>query len=287
MGAGLCFEEGENQELVKYQAAHYELVASALATKIAHELTQKIRWDVCWLQGNTILTQPIQETTGQPWRKTARVTYFIDVQARGEYPNYAKKQWEREGIKIQMTLEDLDLLKNHTVDFVSFSYYASRVASGDPEVRNMTAGNVFASIKNPYLESSEWGWQIDPLGLRITLNAIWDRYQKPMFIVENGLGVIDTPDENGYVADDYRIAYLEAHIKAMRDAIYQDGVDLLGYTTWGCIDLVSAGTGEMNKRYGFIYVDRDNASQGSLKRSKKKSFYWYKDVIASNGASIE
>ena len=186
-----------------------------------------------------------------------------------------------------MSTEDLDLLKNHTVDFVSFSYYASRVASGDPEVRNLTAGNVIASIKIPIWKSSEWGWQIDPLGLRITLNAIWDRYQKPMFIVENGLGAMDTPDENGYVADDYRIAYLEAHIKAMRDAIYQDGVNLLGYTTWGCIDLVSAGTGEMNKRYGFIYVDRDNAGQGSLKRSKKKSFYWYKDVIVSNGASIK
>ncbi|WP_150820821.1 family 1 glycosylhydrolase, partial [Streptococcus pneumoniae] len=140
-------------------------------------------------------------------------------------------------------------------------------------------------IWNP--QNSEWGWQIDLLGLRITLNSIWDRYQKPMFIVENGLGAMDTPDENGYVADDYRITYLEAYIKAMRDAIYQDGVDLLGYTTWSCIVPVSAGTGEMNKRYGFIYVDRDNVGNGTLKRSKKKSFYWYKDVIDSNGASIE
>ena len=172
-------------------------------------------------------------------------------------------------------------------DFISFSYYASRVASGDPEVNEKTAGNIFAPIKNPYLESSEWGWQIDPLGLRITLNAIWDRYQKPMFIVENGIGAVDTPDKNGYVEDDYRIDYLAAHIKAMRDAINEDGVELWGYTTWGCIDLVSAGTGEMKKRYGFIYVDRDNDGNGSLKRSKKKSFNWYKEVIASNGASVE
>ena len=213
--------------------------------------------------------------------------FFIDVQARGEYPNYAKKQWERDGIELEMTEEDLTLLKEHTVDFISFSYYASRVASGDPEVNEKTAGNIFESIKNPYLEASEWGWQIDPLGLRITLNAIWDRYQKPMFIVENGLGAVDSPDENGYVEDDYRIDYLAAHIKAMRDAINEDGVVLWGYTTWGCIDLVSAGTGEMKKRYGFIYVDRDNDGNGSLKRSKKKSFNWYKEVISSNGASVE
>ena len=212
--------------------------------------------------------------------------FFIDVQARGEYPNYAKKEWERQGITVEMTEQDLQLLKDHTVDFISFSYYASRVASGDPAEREKTAGNIFASLKNPYLESSEWGWQIDPLGLRITLNTIWDRYQKPLFIVENGLGAVDTPNEAGEIEDDYRIDYLAAHIKAMRDAIHEDGVVLWGYTTWGCIDLVSAGTGEMKKRYGFIYVDRDNEGKGSLARSRKKSFYWYKDVIATNGASV-
>ena len=209
------------------------------------------------------------------------------MQARGEYPNYAKKEWERQGITVEMTEQDLQLLKDHTVDFISFSYYASRVASGDPAEREKTAGNIFASLKNPYLESSEWGWQIDPLGLRITLNTIWDRYQKPMFIVENGLGAVDTPNEAGEIEDDYRIDYLAAHVKAMRDAINEDGVVLWGYTTWGCIDLVSAGTGEMKKRYGFIYVDRDNEGKGTLARSRKKSFYWYKEVIATNGASVE
>ncbi|HDM0541009.1 TPA: family 1 glycosylhydrolase, partial [Staphylococcus aureus] len=143
-----------------------------------------------------------------------------------------------------------------TVDFISFSYYSSRVTSTDPEINEQTAGNIFASVKNPYLKASEWGWQNDPLGLRITMNDLYDRYQKPLFIVENGLGAVDTPDENGDVVDDYRIDYLAAHIQAMKDAVEQDGVDLLGYTTWGCIDLVSAGTGEMKKRYGFIYVDR-------------------------------
>lgn len=213
--------------------------------------------------------------------------FFIDVQARGYYPNYAKKKWEREGIEIEMTDQDLELLKEHTVDFISFSYYSSRVASGDPAEKEKTAGNIFASIKNPYLDASEWGWQIDPLGFRITLNSIWDRYQKPLFVVENGLGAVDTPYENGYVEDDYRIDYLRQHVLAMRDAIVEDGVELLGYTTWGCIDLVSAGTGEMKKRYGFIYVDRDNEGNGTLKRSKKKSFDWYKKVIATNGADVE
>lgn len=181
---------------------------------------------------------------------------------------------------------DLELLKENTVDFISFSYYSSRVSTTDPELLEQTAGNIFASVKNPYLKASEWGWQIDPLGLRITLNDIYDRYQKPLFIVENGLGAVDTPDSDGYVVDDYRIEYLAAHIAAMKDAVELDGVDLLGYTTWGCIDLVSAGTGEMKKRYGFIYVDRDNEGNGTLKRTKKKSFDWYKQVIATNGEDL-
>ncbi len=171
--------------------------------------------------------------------------FFIDVQSRGAYPAYALKEMERKGINIKMEDGDAEILKKYTVDFISFSYYSSRCASSDPEVNKLTEGNIFASLKNPNLDESEWGWQIDPLGLRITLNSLYDRYQKPLFIVENGLGAVDTPDENGYVEDDYRIAYLREHIKAMKDAVDIDGVDLLGYTTWGCIDLVSAGTGEM------------------------------------------
>lgn len=164
-------------------------------------------------------------------------------------------------------------------------YIWRRCASGDTAIEQ-TEGNVMASLKNPYLKASEWGWQIDPLGLRITLNALYDRYQKPLFIVENGLGAVDIPDENGYVNDQYRIDYLREHIKAMDAAINEDGVELLGYTTWGCIDLVSASTGEMKKRYGFIYVDKDNEGNGTLKRSKKASFDWYKQVIASDGTVL-
>ncbi len=214
--------------------------------------------------------------------------FFIDVQARGEYPAYAKKMFEREGIKLETGPEDYEILKEHRVDFISFSYYASRCASTSKDViTKSTSGNVMKSIKNPYLKESEWGWQIDPLGLRITLNTLYDRYQKPLFIVENGLGAVDSLEEDGSINDDYRISYLEEHIKAMIEAVDEDGVDLLGYTPWGCIDLVSASTGEMKKRYGFIYVDKDNEGNGTLKRSRKKSFEWYKNVIASNGAVLK
>lgn len=287
MGAGLYFEEGENVDQVKYQAAHHELVASALATKIAHEIDPENKVGCMLAAGQYYPNTCNPNDYWKAMQEDRENYFFIDVQARGEYPNYAKKKFERLGLDIEMTAEDLTLLKENTVDFVSFSYYSSRVASADLNLTDTTAGNIFASIKNPYLESSEWGWQIDPLGLRITLNQIWDRYQKPMFIVENGLGAVDTPDENSYVADDYRIDYLREHIKTMNAAINEDGVELLGYTTWGCIDLVSAGTGEMKKRYGFIYVDRDNEGNGTLKRSKKKSFDWYKKVIASNGTDID
>ncbi|MGX6970580.1 6-phospho-beta-glucosidase [Vagococcus bubulae] len=286
MGAGLYFEEGEDKDQVKYQAAHHELLASAIATKIAHEVDPENKVGCMLAGGSNYAYTPKPEDVWAS-RKADRENYFfIDVQSRGEYPTYALKEMERKGIELPIQEGDLELLKEHTVDFVSFSYYASRVQSTDPEINEKAPGNLMGGVINPYLESSEWGWQIDPLGLRITLNDLYDRYQKPLFIVENGLGAIDTPDENGYVEDDYRIEYLAEHIKAMKDAVEIDGVELLGYTTWGCIDLVSAGTGEMKKRYGFIYVDRDNDGNGTLKRTKKKSFDWYKQVIASNGEDL-
>lgn len=286
MGAGLVFEPDENQEQVKYQAAHHELVASAIATKIAHEVDPENKVGCMLAAGNYYPYTCKPEDVWKGMQEDRENYFFVDIQSRGEYPAYARKELERKGIEIQMEEGDLTLLKNNTVDFISFSYYSSRVASTDSQ-HNETEGNIFASTKNPYLEASEWGWQIDPLGLRITMNAMYDRYQKPLFIVENGLGAVDEPDENGYVKDDYRIDYLREHIKAMKEAIVEDGVELLGYTTWGCIDLVSAGTGEMKKRYGFIYVDRDNEGNGTLKRTKKKSFDWYKKVIATNGENLE
>ncbi|MEG0288816.1 MAG: 6-phospho-beta-glucosidase [Carnobacterium sp.] len=286
MGAGLYFEEGENEEQVKYQAAHHELVASAIATRIAHEVDPENQVGCMLAAGHYYPYSCKPEDVFKAQEADRENYFFIDVQSRGEYPAYALKKLEREGVTIQMEDGDLELLKENTVDFISFSYYSSRVVSTDPKVNETTSGNIFASVKNPYLEVSEWGWQIDPLGLRTTMNSLYDRYQKPLFIVENGLGAIDEPDENGYVADDYRIDYLAAHLQAMKDAVELDGVDLMGYTSWGCIDLVSAGTGEMKKRYGFIYVDRDNEGNGTLARSKKKSFDWYKKVIASNGEDL-
>lgn len=286
MGAGICFEPDENKDEIKYQAAHYELVASALATKIAHEIDPDNKVG-CMLAGGD--TYPMTCHPEDVWKahlEDRKNYFFTDVHVRGYYPSYALKELEQMNIQLDITEQDRLLLQQHTVDFISFSYYASRCASADPEMNKQTDGNVVASLKNPYLSASEWGWQIDPLGLRITLNTLYERYQKPLFIVENGLGAVDKPNENGEINDDERIAYLKAHIKAMKDAIEIDGVDLLGYTTWGPIDLVSAGTGEMKKRYGFIYVDRDDQGNGTLQRRKKKSFAWYADVIKSNGEKL-
>ncbi|SJZ87145.1 6-phospho-beta-glucosidase [Pilibacter termitis] len=284
MGAGIVFEEGENEEEVKYQAAHHELVASAEATRILHEVDPENKVGCMMAAGDYYAYECKPEDVFESMKENRHNLSLIDIQARGYYPNYLLKEFEQKGLNIEITEEDKKVLKAHTVDFISFSYYASRVARAEKE--ELTAGNIFESVKNPHLEASEWGWQIDPLGFRITLNTLWDRYQKPLFVVENGLGAVDTPDENGYVADDYRIDYMARHIEAMRDAVEKDGVELWGYTSWGCIDLVSAGTGEMKKRYGFIYVDRDNEGNGTLARSKKKSFYWYKNVIATNGEDV-
>ncbi len=286
MAAGILFEEGENQEESKYRAAHHELVASAMATRIAHEIDPENQIGCMLAAGQYYAYTCDPEDQMAALRKNRDNFFFIDVQSRGEYPPYALKFFEREGYNIGITKEDEQVLAENPVDFVSFSYYSSRLTSADPSKYGETAGNAFATIKNPYLKASEWGWQIDPLGLRITLNELYDRYQKPLFIVENGLGAVDTPDENGTINDQYRIEYLKAHIQAMKDAVEIDGVDLMGYTPWGCIDLVSASTGEMKKRYGFIYVDKDNEGNGTLKRSRKASFDWYKQVIASNGEEL-
>lgn len=286
MGAGLVFEEGETPRQAMFTAAHHELVASSLATKIAHEVDAENKVGCMLAAGDYY---PFSCDPQDVWKSVEdnRENYsFIDVQSRGEYPAYLLKQLEREGIEVPFVEGDKELLKAHTVDFISFSYYSSRTSRAVEADNNKTAGNIFSSVENPHLKSSEWGWQIDPLGFRITINTLYDRYQKPLFVVENGLGAVDEMDENGEINDDYRIDYLREHIKAMRDAVELDGVELLGYTSWGCIDLVSAGTGEMKKRYGYIYVDRDNQGNGTLKRTPKKSFYWYKKVIESNGSDL-
>ncbi|MFM5133993.1 6-phospho-beta-glucosidase [Aeromonas rivipollensis] len=283
-GAGLVFEEGENREQVKYQAAHHELVASALATQIAHEVNPHNQVG-CMLAGGSFYPYSCKpEDVWAAQQKERENLLFIDVQARGAYPSYAASLFREKGIQLVKAPEDDDILK-HSVDFVSFSYYASRCASADMNQDNTSAANVVKSLRNPHIQQSQWGWGIDPLGLRITMNSLYDRYQKPLFLVENGLGAMDEINAAGEIEDDYRIDYLRAHISAMGDAI-ADGVPLLGYTSWGCIDLVSASTGEMSKRYGFVHVDRDDAGRGTLARRRKKSFWWYRQVIASNGEDL-
>ena len=287
LGAGVRFEEGENELQIKYQSAHHELIASALATKMAHEIIPGAMVGCMLAAGEFYPYSCNPEDVLMAKNKDRENLFFIDVQSRGEYPGYAKRFLRENGIEIEFGENDKEILKNNTVDFIGFSYYSSRCASTDPEIlKGQTAGNVFKTVRNPHLKVSEWGWQIDPLGLRITCNSLYDRYQKPLFIVENGLGANDVIEEDGSINDDYRIEYLREHIKAMKEAVI-DGVDLIGYTPWGCIDIVSASTGEMKKRYGFIYVDKDNDGSGTLKRSKKKSFDWYKKVIASNGKDLD
>ena len=287
MGAGIRFKEGENQEELKYQVAHHELVASALATKLAHEIDEKNQVGCMLAAGQFYPLTCKPEDVFEAMKRDRDNYFFIDVQSRGAYPAYALKKLEREGIQIKMQEEDEKILAENTVDFIAFSYYSSRLTSADKNAGVSTGGNVIKSLKNPYLKASEWGWQIDPMGLRITMNALYDRYQKPLFIVENGLGAVDEVKEDGTIDDEYRIAYLQAHIKEMINAVEEDGVDLIGYTPWGWIDLVSASTGEMKKRYGFVYVDKDNAGNGTLKRIPKKSFAWYQKVIETNGDCVK
>ncbi|MBQ2685032.1 MAG: 6-phospho-beta-glucosidase [Erysipelotrichaceae bacterium] len=285
MGAGICLEEGEDRFKVLYTAAHHELVASAWATKIAHEVDPEMMVG-CMMNAGTSYPYSCNPEDVLLAQKTNRQNYFfIDVQSRGRYPNYALKEFERRGFEVPVKDDDLEILQNNTVDFISFSYYSTRVVTTDAAAKR-DKNNMLDSVSNPYLEKSEWGWTIDPLGFRITLNELYDRYQKPLFVVENGLGAKDE-FVNDTVEDDYRIEYLRKHIQNMKDAVDLDGVDLLGYTTWGPIDLVSASTGEMSKRYGFIYVDRDDYGNGTLKRYKKKSYDWYKKVIASNGEDLD
>lgn len=289
MSAGIWTPKEKLSKQNLYQAMHHELVASALAVKIAHEINPKFQ------VGCMILGVPNYPLTSMPadvlkaMEQDRQNLFFADVHARGEYPTYMNRFFKENDIKLNITDEDKDILKN-TVDFISFSYYMSSCATADPEKNLKGKGNLIGGVPNPYLKASDWGWQIDPEGLRYILNLLYDRYQKPLFIVENGLGAFDEliTDENGNktVNDDYRITYLNDHLVQVAEAI-EDGVEVMGYTTWGCIDLVSASTAELRKRYGFIYVDRNDDGTGTLDRYKKKSFNWYKEVIATNGTSLK
>ena len=283
--AGLLIKEGENKLQLQFQAAHHQLVASALAVKACHEIIPDAKIGCMIAAWPTYPDTCNPDDTLKAMAKDRQMLFFGDVQARGYYPSYAKRLFRENGFEIEMAAGDEAILKQYAVDYVAFSYYMSQVESADPDRREKTGGNLMGGLMNPYLKASEWGWQIDPKGIRIILNQLYDRYQKPLFIVENGLGAIDAVNADDSVNDDYRIDYLRDHLVQVAEGI-ADGVELMGYTTWGPIDLVSASTGEMKKRYGFIYVDKDNDGQGTGRRLRKKSFYWYKDVIATNGNKL-
>ena len=278
--------ETDEEKSERFTALHHQFVASALAVQAGHEINPENKIG-CMIAGSMtypFTCNPLDVKDAQ--NKMNMSNWFCgDVQVRGHYPYYAKRFFKDNNIVVKMEEGDEDILKKGTVDFYSFSYYMSSCASVDPDALK-SAGNMFTGIKNPYLKASDWGWQIDPEGLRIYLNEVYGRYEVPLMIVENGLGANDERSEDGKFHDDYRINYLRDHIKAMEQAV-EDGVDLMGYTMWGCTDLVSASTGEMKKRYGFVYVDRDNDGNGDMHRERKDSFYWYKKVCESNGEDLD
>ncbi|AMO82759.1 glycoside hydrolase family 1 protein [Obesumbacterium proteus] len=268
-----------------YQAIHHQLVASAKAVKACHEIIPDAKIGNMLLGG---LMYPLSCQPQDVWetlQQNRTWLFFGDVQCRGEYPGYMLRYFRENNIALDITPEDRQALKT-TIDFISFSYYMTGCVTADEELNRKSRGNILDMVPNPHLPSSEWGWQIDPTGLRILLNMLWDRYQKPLFIVENGLGAKDKISADGAIHDDYRISYLNDHLVQVAEAI-DDGVEVMGYTSWGPIDIVSASKAEMSKRYGFIYVDRDDHGEGTLTRRRKDSFYWYSEVIASNGESLK
>ncbi|MBO4367641.1 MAG: glycoside hydrolase family 1 protein [Clostridia bacterium] len=269
----------------RLQALHHQFVASAKAVMLGHRIDPENRIGCMIASTTSYPYSPNPKDVLEAQKRMNIGNYYCgDVQVRGDYPAFAEAWWRETGVALEITPEDREILKKGTVDYYSFSYYMSSCVSTDPE-HMKSAGNLFGGIKNPYLASSAWGWQIDPEGLRYYLKEVYDRYRIPLMIVENGLGAEDTVTEDGSVHDDYRIDYLRAHIAEMGKAV-DEGVDLMGYTMWGCIDLTSLSTGEMRKRYGFVYVDRDDEGKGSFARIRKDSFAWYKKVIASNGRDL-
>ena len=287
--SGAHFGDYDSPEEAMYTCGHHTLVASAKAVKIGKEINPDFKI------GNMISMVPIYPFSCRPADQVLAQQqmhdrfFFCDVQCRGHYPAYALKMFERNGFNIDITEEDKKVLAEGTVDYIGFSYYMSNTVDSNSirDISMTTDGSSKHSVKNPFIHETAWGWAIDPEGLRYTLNMFYERYEKPLFIVENGFGAIDVKEEDGSCHDPYRIDYLRAHIEEMKKAVEEDGVDLMGYTPWGCIDCVSFTTGEMKKRYGFIYVDRDNEGNVTLERSKKDSYDWYKKVIASNGEELD
>ena len=270
----------------RFQGLHHQFIASALAVKMAHEIDPNYQVGCMQIMATSygLTCNPDDQIENQ--QKNHLMNWFCsDVQCRGKYPNYMKRYFKENNIEIKMEEGDEEILAAGPVDFYTCSYYMSNCQTADKS-KEGGKGNILGGVPNPYLKASDWGWQIDPVGLRYSLNEIYDRYQLPIFVVENGLGAYDTIDEDGKVRDSYRIDYLRSHIEQMHEA-FLDGVDLKGYTPWGCIDLVSASTGEMAKRYGFIFVERYDDGTGDFARRRKESFYWYKKVIETNGEDLK
>lgn len=286
MAGGIMSNEKDNTEQIRFQALHHQFVASAKAVKLGHGINPnfKIGCMIAYMCTYPYSCNPDDMLLAQQ-KDQFNNMICSDVQVRGFYPGFALRYFEENGIEIAMEKDDETILKEGCVDFYSFSYYMSLTASSDPSGLE-SGGNLLGGVKNPHLKASDWGWPVDPKGLRWSLNHIYDRYQIPLMVVENGFGAVDVVEADGSINDDYRIDYLRDHIVQMEEAV-KDGVELMGYTMWGCIDLVSASTGEMKKRYGFIYVDKDNDGNGDLGRKRKKSFNWYKKVIETNGQNLE
>ena len=282
--SGIKFKSSDDKQKMMYQAAHYELVASAQAVQVGHSIDPSLQI------GCMLAFCPIYPASSKPedvlfaQRAMDSRLYFGDVHVNGEYPKWLTAYFDKKNYNLDITDNDLKILKNCTVDYVAFSYYMSFTAKYSDHLDYREESDL---VDNPFIKTNDWGWAIDPVGLRYAMDWMTTRWHKPLFIVENGLGAYDKMTEDHQIHDDYRIQYLRDHIEQMKKAVTDDGVDLIGYLPWGCIDLVSASTGEMKKRYGFIYVDEDDYGKCSLKRYPKDSFYWYKKVIASNGKDLD
>ena len=286
--SGVRFSDYQNPREAMFQAAHHEFLASALVVKKGHEINSEFKiGGMCgWVPIYPYSCNPEDVMTAV--EEMHERYYFMDVHVRGHYPAYAKAMWKKENVNIKIKDEDEKILSEGKIDYIGISYYMSSAVKADAEndISLSSDGSTLKTVKNPYVKASDWGWQIDPVGLRYSLVTLYERYELPIFIIENGFGAIDILDENKNCDDSYRIEYLKAHIKEMKKAMEFDCVEVMGYTPWGCIDVVSFTTGELRKRYGFIYVDKNDDGTGTGKRYKKKSFEWYKNVIKTNGEEL-
>ncbi|MGV3345976.1 6-phospho-beta-glucosidase [Enterobacteriaceae bacterium LUAb1] len=284
--SGVIFTEYDNPEQTLYQVLHHQFVASASVVKLGHAINPDFKI------GCMIAMVPLYPWSCNPddvmyAQEAMRERWlFSDVHMRGYYPSYIRNEWASKGYDIVMHADDAQTLRDGCADYIGLSYYMSNAVRASAAGSGNALSGFEGSVSNPHVDASDWGWQIDPIGLRYSLATLWERYQKPLFIVENGFGAVDQANAQGVIEDDYRIAYLQAHIEQMKKAVFDDGVELMGYTPWGCIDCVSFTTGQYSKRYGFIHVDKHDDGTGTMKRTKKKSFFWYQQVIASNGEQL-